>query len=663
MNIKCAINTIFILLTSLLSFCQTLTAEIRMPVIFQSNMVLQRDKETAIWGFANADEKIKIKLNDKEYNTAAGKDKKWLIKLPAQNAGGPYDITIIGEENSIILKNILFGDVWLCGGQSNMQYSLDQIGYKPPDAAKANNTNLRLFTSSIDMDYVQKDDLAGGTWKEASPENIKHFSAVAYFFGQSLQDSLHVPIGLVSDNLGATTVETWMSNEAIKKFPQFNSYYKEYLAPGKSFKEITAAFEKNKSGWEKKYYLKGKGFDEKWYSAETDISNWKTFEVPGWWEEKGDTNFDGAMWYRKNFDLSQDFKSDTFLLQLNQIDDYDIVWINGIKAGEGFGNLNWRNYKVPANILKPRDNILVVRVFDIGGRGGLYTGSIWGNPILLGTWRYRPDIKIEPSKFPKPLVVNASPFSSPSVLFNGNIAPLKSFAIKGFIWYQGESNAGRAVEYRDLFPAMIDDWRQNFNQGDLPFLFVQLANYMQEVATPAESEWAELREAQASALRLSNTGIAASIDIGEANDIHPKNKQDVGKRLALAALKVAYNKDVISKGPSYQSFFIEGDSIIIKFSNSDGELITKDKYGYVRGFAVAGEDKKFHWAKAYIRNNMVIVYCNEVSNPVAVRYLWSDNPGAPDLYNNAGLPASPFRTDTWPLKTRGKIFSEDPWVF
>jgi sialate O-acetylesterase len=660
---KCSVNKICVLLAGLLFSFQIITAEIRMPVIFQSNMVLQRDKEISIWGFANAGEKITINFDGQQYNTVTTKDKKWLVNLSAHNAGGPYEIAINGEENNIVLKNILFGDVWICGGQSNMQYSLDQIGYKPTDTGKANNKNLRLFISSIDMDYVPKDNLSGGTWKESSPENIRNFSAVAYFFGQFLQDSLHVPIGLVSDNLGATSVETWMSNDALKKFPQFSSYYKQYLTPGKSFKEMTATFEKMKPAWQKKYYLKGRGFDEKWYLPETDISDWKTTEVPGWWEEKDDTDFDGAMWYRKNFDLPKDFKSDTFLLQLNQIDDYDIVWINGNKVGEGFGNLNWRNYKVPANILKSKDNVLVVRVFDIGGRGGMYTGPIWGNPILLGTWKYKPDLKIDASKFPKPLVVNASPFSSPSVLFNGNIAPLKSLAIKGFIWYQGESNAGRAVEYKELFPAMINDWRQNFSQGDLPFLFVQLANYMQEVNTPAESEWAELREAQASALQLPNTGMATAIDIGEANDIHPKNKADVGKRLALAALKVAYNRNLLSTGPTYQSIVIDGDSAIINFANSGGELITKDKYGYVRGFAIAGDDKKFHWAKAYIKNNKVVVYCNEVNKPVAVRYAWSDNPGALDLYNNTGLPAPPFRTDNWCLKTRDKVFSEDPWVF
>lgn len=645
----------------LISF--TSLGEIRLPVIFQNNMVLQRDKEINIWGFGNTGEKVVINFKDKNYKTVTGKNGKWSAKLPSQPAGGPYEISISGMGKIIHLKNILFGDVWICGGQSNMQFTIDESGFKTSDSEKINNKNIRLFTASIDMDYVPKDDLAGGTWKVASAESIKDFSAVGYFFGQLLQDSLHVPIGLISDNLGATSVETWMSPDAIKPFSQFNSYYKENLFPAKSFKEVTAAFEKMKPLWEKNYYLKGKGIDQKWYLPETDVSDWKSMEVPNWWEDNGYKDFDGAMWFRKNFDLPENFKGDTFNLALNQIDDYDIAWINGKKIGEGFGNLNWRNHKVPSNILNPKNNILVVRVFDAGGRGGMYSGAIWGNPVLLGKWLYKPGYKIDAAKFPRPHVVNVSPFSSPSVLYNGNIAPITSLSVKGIIWYQGESNAGRAYEYRALFPAMIKDWRTKFNQGNIPFLFVQLANYMQEKATPGESEWAELREAQTLALQLPGTGMAVTIDIGEASDIHPKNKIDVGKRLGTAALKIAYAQETKNTSPLYKSMEIKEDSAVIYFTNESGDLVTKDKYGYVRGFQIAGADKKFHWGKAYINNNSVIVYSEEVQKPLAVRYAWSDNPGVIDLYNTEGLPASPFRTDDWLLKTKGKLFSENPWDF
>ena len=638
-------------------------AAVKLALIFQSNMVLQRDKDFFIWGFADKGEEVTLNYNGNFYRSIPGNDGKWKIKLPAQSAGGPFTIMVNGKDNAITLENVLFGDVWICGGQSNMQYTLDQIGYTPTDTAAIRNSNIRLFTATIDMDFIPKNDLAGGTWKQTNAETLKNFSATAYFFGKHLHDSINVPIGLISNNLGATSVETWMSGEALSKFPQFNNYYKTYLQPSRSFKEVTAAFEKTKPQWEKNYYLKGEGIEQKWYLPETDISHWKTMEIPNWWEDKGLEDFDGAVWFRTTFDLPKDFNGQTFSLALHQIDDYDIVWVNGQKVGEGYGNQNWRNYQVAANILKPEGNVVVVRVFDVGGKGGIYTNPIWWNPLLMGEWLYKTDYKIDASKFPKAQVVNVSAFSTPAILYNGNIAPITSLAVKGFIWYQGESNASRAAEYRQLFPALINDWRKQFNQGDLPFLYVQLANYMQESKTPGESDWAELRDAQTAALKLPNTGMAVAIDIGEANDIHPKNKLDVGKRLALAALKVAYNQNVISIGPTYKSMEVKGDRIIIHYSSSTDDLVTRDKYGYVSGFAIAGSDNKFHWAKAYIKDNTVVVYSDQVQKPTAVRYAWADNPGNLDLFNTQALPAVPFRTDNLPLKTKGKVYSENPWEF
>jgi sialate O-acetylesterase len=639
----------------------TACAQLKLSQIFQSNMVLQRGKPVPVWGFATAGEKITLHFKTGKYSAVTAKDGTWSIKLPKQTAGGPYELRVKGKSDSIALKNILFGDVWICGGQSNMQYTLSQIGYTPKDTAAARNPNIRLFTATIDMDYVPKKDLSGGSWAIASVKNISNFSAAAYFFGRYLADSIDVPIGLVSINLGATSVETWMSAAALSPFPQFKPYVDAYLAPAMSFKEITAAFEKTKPEWEQKYYLKGKGMEDKWYLPETDISGWKTTEVPCWWEDHDLADFDGAVWFRKSFDLSKDFKGDHFLLQLNQIDDYDLVWINGVKVGEGFGNQNWRNYQVPANLLKPADNVIVVRVFDVGGKGGMYSGAIWGNPVLLGKWNYKQDLKIDAALFPKPHVVNVSPFSTPAVLYNGNIAPVTQMAVKGFIWYQGESNAGRATEYRNLFQAMIKDWRKQFKQGDVPFLFAQLANYMAEAPQPRESDWAELREAQSGALTLPNTGMAVLIDIGEAGDIHPKNKMDVGRRLSLEALNVAYHKNISSKGPTYAAMEARGDSIIIHYVKGTDLLYSKEKY--LKGFAIADRSNRFSWAKAFIKGNSVVVHCDGLKYPVSVRYAWSDNPGPLNLYNTSGLPAAPFRTDRLPAKTAHKLFSEDPWVF
>ncbi len=641
------------LLISAINFFEA-KADVRISRVFGDNMVLQRDKPCAIWGWASKNENVSLQFNNQTYKGKPDADGKWKIMLPAQPAGGPFSITITGN-NTITLNNVLFGDVWVCGGQSNMQFAVNSLAKKEEDSLRDNNSNIRLFTAGLASDYVPRDTLSSGEWKAASVETIQNFSAVAFFFGRYLQEKLNVPIGLISDNLGATAVETWMSPEAIHRFPQFNSYYSEYLAPGKSMKELTSAFEKMKPEWEKNYYFKNDpGLEQQWFKPETDTADWKEITVPGYWEGNELSDFDGSVWMRRNFDLPANYQGNGFPINLGQVDDYAIAWVNGHKVGETYGNLNSSNYNAPDSILNPKNNVLVVRVFDAGGKGGMY--NMFWNMELAGKWKYKQGLKIDASKFVKPKVPNANLFGSPSILYNGCIAPITQLAIKGFIWYQGESNAGRAEEYQQLFTAFIQDWRKQFKQADAPFLFVQLANFMGEASAPEQADWAELREAQNMALTLPNTGVAVAIDIGEAFDIHPKNKMDVGKRLGIAALKAAYNIDTVNLTPMYDHMQINGDSIIIYFKNTFDTLVTKDKYGYVHGFAIAGKDSVFHWAKAYIKNNTVVVYCNEVKNPGAVRYAWSNNPGMLNLYNKEGLPASPFRTDNWPGKTTGKTF-------
>ncbi|MEP6513545.1 MAG: sialate O-acetylesterase [Parafilimonas sp.] len=639
-----------------LIFFYSAKANLKLPNLFQSNMVLQRDKPCTIWGWADKNENVSLQFNNQSYKTKPGADGKWKIILPAQIAGGPFTITITGN-NTITLNNILFGDVWICGGQSNMQFHVTELAQKESDSARDNNQNIRIFTAGLATDYVPHDTLSSGEWKVASVETIQSFSAVAFFFGRYLQEKLHIPIGLISDNLGATSVETWMSVEAIHQFPQFDNYYNTYLSPKKSMKQLTDEFEKIKPEWKKKYYLKNDpGLEQQWYKPDTDTTDWKTINVPGYWEDNGLADYDGSVWFRRTFDLPVDYKKNGFHISLGQVNDYNIAWVNGYKVGETYGNINYSDYNAPDSILKPTKNVLAVRVFDVGGKGGMY--NMFWNQQMAGIWKYKPGVKIDVSKFVIPKVSNANLFASPSILYNGCIAPLTQLSIKGAIWYQGESNAGRAEEYKQLFPAFIKDWRKQFNQNDFPFLFVQLANYMAETSMPEQSEWAELREAQASALALPNTGMAVAIDIGEAYDIHPKNKMDVGKRLGMAALKAAYNIDTVNLSPMYDHTQINNDSIVIYFKNTYDTLITRDKYGYVRGFSIAGKDSIFHWAKAFVRKNTVVVYSDEVKNPIAVRYAWASNPGALDLYNKEGLPAAPFRTDNWKGITAGRKFEE-----
>ncbi len=370
--------------------------------------------------------------------------------------------------------------------------------------------------------------------------------------------------------------------------------------------------------------------------------------LPCYWEDNGLPDFDGSVWFEKKFDLPANFNEKNYLINLGKADDYCMAWVNGHKIGESYGNQNTASFLVPDSFLIKKGNELVVRVFDAGGLGGLY--NMFWDPTFSGLWKYKPGRKITASEFLKPLVVN---------LFNANIAPLTNLTIKGFIWYQGESNTDRAKEYQSLFPAFIKDWRNHFKQGDLPFLFVQLASFKKEPLIPVESKWAELREAQAKALYLPNTGMATAIDIGDALDIHPGNKHDVGKRLGLAALKVAYGVNTVQTSPMCQSFTFSGDSILLHFEKGQ-EIVTKDKQGNIRGFAIAGADKIFHWAKAMIRNNSVIVYHPLLKSPVAVRYAWADNPGSLDLYNAQNQPVLPFRTDNWKEITNDVYFRLNP---
>ncbi len=629
-------------------------ATIRLSALFQSNMVLQRDKPCSIWGTANKGEKVSLLFNDHTYTTTGDKSGNWLITLPSQTAGGPYTITLSGT-NTITLNNVLFGDVWLCGGQSNMQFKVSEMNNKTVDTSRYNNAQIRIITIPTAIDYVPQDTVKGGTWKVATAANVQDFSAVGFFFGEYVNRYINVPIGLISDNLGGTAVETWMSPGAIKAFPQFAGFYNNNIAPGKSFKQLQDAFDKYKPEWNKKYYLANDpGLTQQWYLPQTDTSDWKQTKVLSYWEDNILPDYDGSVWFRRSFSLPTNYDGKGVGLGFGTIDDYVMIWVNGKKIAEGYGNLNIQGFSVPDSVLQKGSNTLVLRIFDAGNKGGI-PGFWWFPQWTTDTWLYKPGVKIDAAKFVKPAIPNANLTGSPTILYNANIAPVTKLAIKGVIWYQGESNADRAEEYKQLFPAFIKDWRTQFKQGDFPFLFVQLANY--DNNNPDGLTYPELREAQASALSLPNTGIATAIDIGEAKDIHPKNKTDVGKRLGIAAMKVAYGQDSTHLSPAFKSYQINSDSIIVQVTEP---VFTKDKYGYIRGFSIVGSDSVFHLAKAYLNNGAITVYSAAVSHPAAVRYAWANNPGELDLYSKEDLPLLPFRTDNWKDITSGKkyVFTE-----
>ncbi len=394
-----------------------------------------------------------------------------------------------------------------------------------------------------------------------------------------------------------------------------------------------------------------------WNNPDLDLNGWKTMNLPTIWENAGYPNLDGKMWFRKEIHLPASMVGTDLVLHLGPINDIDITWFNGVKIGSLKDANILREYKIPKSIVKPGKNVIAVNVYDIGNNGGIwgyadqmFLESSNGSTIsTAGEWLYK--IGFDANTLgPKPQEPDNP--NRPTVLFNAMLHPLIPYAIKGAIWYQGESNAGRAYQYQTLFPAMIKDWRSQWNQGDFPFLFVQLANFKQLQTEPKDDDWAELREAQLKTLSLSNTGMAVTIDIGDAMDIHPKNKQEVGKRLALSALAKVYGKDITYSGPIYESMKIEENRIRIQFSNIDEGLKIKGSDKLI-GFAIAGDDKKFVWANAQIEGNEVVVWDSKIKNPVAVRYAWASNPIC-NLFNEAGLPASPFRTDNWEGMTYNK---------
>ncbi len=645
-------------------FTHQLLAEIVLPKIFADGMVLQRDIAVPVWGWAEASEKVTVTFLGKQYTAKADKNGKWLVSLAPMKAGGAFEMTVQGKGTKVItIKNVLVGEVWVCSGQSNMEWKIEWLPVKNTEPALANFPQIRMFTVPHVLSGKPQQDIPSGEWKEAVGENVRDFSAVAYFFGKDLYNQYKVPIGLINTSWGGTIAETWMSAGAAKLIPDFKAAVEDLERNPDFLEKARKEAEEAKKRLESLNNAATEtGIAGKWWKNDLNTADWKEMKLPTLWEAAGLAGLDGVVWFRKDFELPEKYIGKNLVLNLGEIDDKDETYLNGEKVGQTDIYSDTRIYQIDAKKLKTGKNTITIRVTDTGGGGGLYGKQEnmfvgFGNERaaeLAGNWKYKIDFaeKINVS-------INADPNSHPTLLYNAMLHPLIPYAIKGAIWYQGESNAGRAYQYRSVFPEMIRDWRNQWKagnplQGDFSFLFVQLANFMKFEDEPKESEWAELREAQTMTLALPNTGMAVIIDIGEGADIHPKNKHDVGKRLALAAKKVAYNEPINYSSPMYQSMQVNGNKATISFKHTGGGLIIKDRYGYIKGFAVAGEDKQFYWAKAYIEGDKVVIYSDQVSKPVAVRYAWANNPEDVNLFSKEGLPVCPFRTDDWKGITVGK---------
>lgn len=624
-------------------FSLQVVAEIRLPHIFSDNMVFQRDQPIKIWGWADKKEQVEVHFLNQSKKVRADKYGEWQIELDPLSYGGPYELYIKSENSNICFRNILIGEVWLCSGQSNMEWVVANVADAKNEINEANYSQIRSFNVLKDMDVKPKDDLKG-KWTICSPETVSDYSAVAYFFARKLYQELNIPIGIINSSWGGTDIESWTSATAFEQLPEkFRARYQGFDA--EHYEQFVQEIEQRRLAYEKAL-TSDPGNIQEWYSYNYDDTLWKSVSVPGLWRNEL-IAIDGSVWMRFELDLPDSEKGKEATLILGPIDDNDVTWVNGVKVGETEGHTIERSYKVPANILKAGKNNITIKVIDTGGDGGLY-GDADNTCLevgakrysLSGEWKYKTGVTKNEFHY-----IDVSPNMYYATLFNSMINPITSYRIKGVIWYQGENNAANAYNYRTMFPALINDWRKQWGY-EFPFYWVQLANFMGKDNEPQDSQWAELREAQTMTLSLPQTGQAVITDIGQAEDIHPRNKQDVGLRLALNALNKDYGmSDIVYSGPTYKSMQIEGNKIIISFDNVGSGLVVKNKYGYIEGFAIAEKGGKFYWAKAYLDGNDVVVYSSKVVHPAEVRYSWSNNPDV-NLYNKEGLPAVPFRTDS-----------------
>jgi len=626
--------------------------------VFGDNMVLQRGKPNTFWGWTTPGASVRVGIAGQTGTGVAGPDGRWQAQVAPPPVGTACTVAIDGPQH-VELHNVIVGDVWLCGGQSNMEFGLPRAQDGAREVAAADHPNLRLFKVGARPAYGPV-AVPKGAWQVCTPATVSAdggFSAVAYFFACRVQAETCVPIGLIQDCLGGTSAEAWMDPEALRRLKDFD-------VPLAEVARLHAAHAPEYGNYIMHWYdeydagLRGAG----WADPGLDDHTWKPVHVPGGFAEFGLADVPAVVWFRREVVLPDPLPAGAAVLHLGEVEKMDTAFVNGRWVGASAWVENPRVYRIPAGVLKPGRNLIAVRVFKLNSKLGFLSPpaqlnlAFTGGPEipLAGEWKGAVSVYARPPH-PLPLGFENWPVM-PSVLYEGMIHPLLPLALEGFLWYQGEQNSPRAHQYRTLLPALIGDWRQAFGQGDLPFLIVSLPAFQPHRDQPGGSDnWTELREAQAMAARtVANCGLAVTIDTGEADNIHPIQKKIVGERLALDALDLAYGKNVPCQGPTYRSVTREGGALRVLFDHCDGGLTSR---GAQPGeFSVAGADRQWHWAEAKIEGDSVVVSAAGVPDPVAVRYAWQSNPQA-TLYNGAGLPAVPFRSDDWP----GVTDNAKPW--
>ena len=610
----------------LMCISQPLNAKIRLPKLISDCLVLQRDVPLKIWGWADVGEKVTIRLDGNYYETEADLNGDWLVTLPPHKAGGPFLL----EVNEIAIRDVLIGDVWLCSGQSNQETPIHRLTEMFPEINVSNNHMIRHYKvpTQDSKEYLQEEIAGNAQWHSGVASEVMNWTALAYFYAVEAYEKTGVPQGMLVSSLGGSAIESWIGQEHLKEFPQL-------LLD----KEALNGFEQAKKD-------KGEG---KWNQWDWDDSDWKTMQMPGTWRENG-LNVRGTVWMRKDFEIPESMEGRHAKLSMGTLVHNDAVFVNGVYVGSTGYEYPPRRYQIPAGVLRKGKNTIAVRLNAPAGNGEFIKDKpykIIGDVAeidLTGSWKYKVGLDMDDVTPYAERLKNRNNVGSG--LYNGMIYPIRNYQVRGTIWYQGESNAGNTSRYAELVSSLITNWRELWNMPEMPFLLMQLPNFMQKHDKPTDSGWARIREAQLQAFKtIPNTALAVTYDVGEWNDIHPLNKKDMAKRLFLGARKVVYGEKLVYAGPVYKDMKVEGNKIIITFTETGRGLMAKG--GILKHFAIAGEDRRFVWADAVIRGNKVIVSSKDVKQPVAVRYAWSDNPKDANLCNKEGLLASPFRTDNW----------------
>lgn len=606
---------------------QTTLASIKLPAVVGDQMVLQRDIELKIWGWADPGEKITLRFRGNHYYTETDPQGKWSVKLPAQTYGGPFMMEI----NEIVIRDILIGDVWLCSGQSNMETPIKRLVERFPEINESNNHMIRYFkVPTQKSNRGPKEDIPSGErWHSAIASDVMNWTALAYFYAQESFQHQQVPVGMLVSSLGGSSIESWIDQKHLVDFPKL-------VAEQMAMDSLALAQQ------DQGYNL--------WTKSNFDDSAWPVMQVPGYLADQN-INYQGVVYFRRSFEVPAQKEGRHAKLYLGTLVDSDSVFVNGHFVGATAYMYPPRLYDIPAGILRAGTNSITVRLRADQGNGGFTPAKSYQIKIddvhidLSGQWNYNTTLDMGVIDALKRSVKDRDVIASS--LYDGMIYPLKDYQVKGVIWYQGEANTADPGPYAKLLTRLIQNWRGLFSDPDLPFLIVQLPNFMAKQARPSESNWAWIRAAQSNVVgHVPHTALAVTYDLGEWNDIHPLNKKDMAKRLLLCARKIAYLEDILCAGPTYRSMHIQKDKIVISFDHIGKGLKSRDGHKLAH-FAIAGENRTFMWAEAFIKGNEIIVSHPAIAHPKAVRYAWSDNPDDANLENKNGLLAAPFRTDNW----------------